>query len=55
MGTPQHAHAMLAAPIHDEASRQDFVRDFRLHLATAHRAHGEHPSVAAHSDAALAG
>jgi len=35
MSVAQHAHAMLALPVHDEGARQDFVRDFRMHLATA--------------------
>jgi hypothetical protein len=30
----QMSHDALAAPIHDEAARQNFVREFRLHLAT---------------------
>lgn len=34
MSLAQFAHRMLALPVHDEASRQDFVRDFRMHLAT---------------------
>ncbi|MBM3513827.1 MAG: class I SAM-dependent methyltransferase [Alphaproteobacteria bacterium] len=34
MTQSQFAHAALATPIHGEAARQDFVRDFRLHLAT---------------------
>ncbi len=30
---PLDQHAMLARPNHDETCRQDFVNDFRLHLA----------------------
>jgi ubiquinone/menaquinone biosynthesis C-methylase UbiE len=31
---PQNMHAMFAKPNHDEASRQNFVNDFRVHLAS---------------------
>ena len=34
MITAPEQHAMLPNPAHDEAARQNFVRDFRLHLAT---------------------
>jgi SAM-dependent methyltransferase len=30
---PQQMHKMFAKPVHDEGARQDFVNDFRLHLA----------------------
>ncbi len=31
---PQNMHSMFARPNHDEASRQNFVNDFRVHLAS---------------------
>lgn len=34
MMIPQKMHSMFAKPNHDEASRQEFVNDFRVHLAS---------------------
>jgi len=35
MSNNSQQHRMLPFPIHDESSRQDFVRDFRYHLSTS--------------------